>query len=87
MGSPSPVTLEFDAPSLPPSGGLLDSQNRVPQYVPLNSTPAGDVFSLPGVIDVTLPAKSGLYLWNNIDPLDERCAESPYHRLKPHEVF
>ena len=76
-GSPSPVTLEFDAPSLPPSGGLLDSQNRVPQYVPLNSTPAGEVFSLPGVIDVTLPSKSGLYLWNNIDPLESGVGQLP----------
>jgi len=69
-GSPSPITLQFDAPSLPASGGLLDSQDRVPQYVQLGSTPNTDVLSQPGVIEVTLPPKSGLYLWNNVDPLE-----------------
>ena len=69
-GSPSPITLQFDAPNLPSSGGLLDSQNRVPQYIPLIATPNTDVFSGPGVIDLTLPPAPGLKLWNNIDPLE-----------------
>ena len=69
-GSPAPITLQFDAPSLPATGGLVDGQNRVPAYVPLNSTATTDVFSEPGVIDITLPARNGLYLWNNIDPLE-----------------
>lgn len=76
-GAPTPITLQFDAPSLPPSGGLLDSLNRVPQYVPLNCTPTTDVFSQPGIIDVTLPPKSGLYLWNNIDPLESGVNQLP----------
>jgi hypothetical protein len=69
-GAPAPVTLEFDIPKLPPSGGLEDSQNRVPSYRPLDSRPGKDVFSEPGVIDVTLPSKNELKLWNNIDPLE-----------------
>jgi len=76
-GSPAPITLQFDIPNLPASGGLLDSQNRVPQYVPLSTTATTDVFSQPGVIDVTLPAKSGLYLWNNIDPLESGVNQLP----------
>jgi Baseplate J-like protein len=76
-GSPAPITLQFDAPNIPASGGLLDSQNRVPQFVPLDCTPTTDVFSLPGVVDVTLPAKSGLYLWNNIDPLESGVNQLP----------
>jgi hypothetical protein len=67
-GAPSPVTLQFDIPNVPESGGLPDS--RVPQYRPLQTSATTDVFSLPGVIDVTLPAKSDLYLWNDIDPLE-----------------
>jgi hypothetical protein len=77
VGSPSPITLQFDAPNLPASGGLLDSQNRVPQYLPLNTTPTTDVFSQPGVVDVTLPPKSGLYLWNNLDPLEAGVNQLP----------
>jgi Baseplate J-like protein len=69
-GAPAPVTLQFDIPNLPASGGLLDSQNRVPQYRPLQTSPTTDVFSQPGITDVTLPAKSDLHLWNNIDPLE-----------------
>jgi len=69
-GAPTPITLQFDIPNLPATRGLLDSQNRVPQYRPLQSSQDTDVFSQPGVVDVTLPAKTDLYLWNNIDPLE-----------------
>jgi hypothetical protein len=77
VGSPSTATLQFDIPNLPPSGGLLDSQNRVPQYRPLASSAANDVFSNPGVVDITLPDKSGLFLWNNIDPLESGVDQLP----------
>lgn len=77
VSAPSPVTLEFDIPNLPATGGLLDSQNRVPQYRPLDSSPSTDVFTQPGVVDVTLPDKSSLYLWNNIDPLESGVGGLP----------
>jgi len=67
--APAPVTLQFDIPSLGATGGLVDP-DRVPQYRPLQSTATTDVFIQPGVIDITLPSKSELYLWNNIDPLE-----------------
>jgi hypothetical protein len=76
-GALSPGTLEFDIPKLPASGGLLESQNRVPQYRPLPTRPTSDVFSQPGVIDVTLPGKSELKLWNNIDPLEAGVGQLP----------
>jgi len=76
-GTPSPVTLEFDIPNLPATGGLLDSQNRVPQYRPLSTSPSNDVFTQPGVIDVTLPDKNSLSLWNNIDPLESGVGGLP----------
>jgi hypothetical protein len=75
--APSPVTLEFDIPNLPASGGLLDSQNRVPQYRPLSSSPSTDVFTQPGVVDVTMPDKNSLRLWNNIDPLESGVGALP----------
>lgn len=63
------MTLQFDIPNVGASGGLVDP-DRVPQYRPLSSNATTDVFTQPGVIDVTLPAKSDLYLWNNLDPLE-----------------
>src|SRR5262249_31034193 len=69
-GAPSPVALLFDIRNVQASRGLQNSQNRVPQYRPLRPSSTTDVFSLPGIIEVTLPAKSDLYLWNNIDPLE-----------------
>jgi len=77
VSAPSPVTLEFDIPNLPASGGLLDSQNRVPQYRPLSSSPSTDVFTQPGVVDVTMPDKNSLRLWNNIDPLESGVGALP----------
>ena len=77
VSAPSPVTLEFDIPNLPASGGLLDSQNRVPQYRPLSSSPSTDLFTQPGVVDVTMPDKSSLRLWNNIDLLESGVGALP----------
>jgi hypothetical protein len=76
-GSPSPVTLQFDIPNLPPSGGLEDSNNRVPSYRPLNASSITDVFTRPGVVNVDLPGKADLYLWNNLDPLESGVDQLP----------
>src|SRR6185437_8844165 len=43
----------------------------------LSCDPTGDVFSAPGIVDVTLPAKTDLYLWNNIDPLEAGVDQLP----------
>ena len=77
VSAPSPVTLEFDIPNIPASGGLKDSENRVPQYRPLSSSPSTDVFTQPGVVDVTIPDKNSLRLWNNIDPLESGVGALP----------
>jgi hypothetical protein len=77
VSAPSPVTLGFEIPNIPASGGLLDSQNRVPQYRPLSSSPSTDVFTQPGVVDVTMPDKNSLRLWNNIDPLESGVGALP----------
>jgi len=74
-GSPSAITLQFDIPNIGPSGGL--DNTRVPQYRPLPVSTSTDVFSQPGVIDVTLPAKDSLRLWNNIDPLEAGVGQLP----------
>ena len=76
-GAPSPVTLEFDIPNIGATGGLRDDLNRVPQYRPLPASPSTDVFTQPGVVEVTLPDKNSLYLWNNIDPLESGVGQLP----------
>jgi len=45
VSAPSPATLEFDIPNLPVSGGLVDSQNRAPQYRPLWTAVLQQMFS------------------------------------------
>jgi hypothetical protein len=77
VGAPSPVTLEFDIPNIPASGGLKDSENRVPKYRPLSSSPSTDLLTQPGVVDVTMPDKNSLRLWNNIDPLESGVGALP----------
>jgi hypothetical protein len=75
---PAPATLVFEIPDLRTSKGLLDSQNRVPQYHPLPASPTNDVFSRPGIVDVTLPANADeLALWNNLDPLESGVDQLP----------
>ena len=73
----SSVTLQVDIPKIDSSGGLVDSQNRLPQYQMLISSQSADVFTVPGVIDVTLPGQSQLTLWNNLDPLEEGVNQLP----------
>lgn len=75
--APSTATLVFEIPNLPASGGLVNSLNRVPQYRPLPSNPTSDVFAQPGIVDVTLPDKNSLKLWNNIDPLESGVGKLP----------
>ena len=76
-GAVSNVKLELAIPSLPPSGGLLDSDNRTPHYKTLDTSVTTDVFTQPGIVDVHLPSKSELALWNNIDPLESGVNDLP----------
>ena len=74
---PTAVTLQVDAPNIDSSGGLVDSQGRQPQYATLPTSASGDVFTVPGVIDVTLPGQNQLTLWNNLDPLEAGVGQLP----------
>lgn len=74
-GTPSAITLQLDIPNIGASGGL--DNTRIPQYRPLPTSSATDVFSQAGVIDVTLPGKDSLRLWNNIDPLEAGVGQLP----------
>ena len=73
----STVTLQVDIPNIDSTGGLSDKLNRLPQYRTLDSSQTNDVFTEPGVIDVTLPGKDQLILWNNLDPLEAGVDQLP----------
>ena len=73
----STVTLQVDIPNIDSTGGLNDQLNRVPQYRTLDCSQTNDVFTEPGVVDVTLPGKGALWLWNNLDPLEAGVDQLP----------
>jgi hypothetical protein len=71
--------LQFQLPSLPP-GGLLpdDPSQRVAQYRALPVTYLGDnPLDEPGVVEVTLPQKDGLGLWQNLEPNEPGVGSFP----------
>lgn len=71
--------LQYQLPKIPESGGLptMDVNQRVPQYTALETGSDVDVLSEPGIVQITLPAASGLTLWNNIDPLESGAGDFP----------
>src|SRR6266545_1883831 len=65
FGAEATVTLKVDAPKVPDRGGLpAEPSQRIAEYQAVAVKSAGDVFSVPGVIDVSLPGESALRLWN-----------------------
>ena len=71
FGSAATAALRVEAPNVPASGGLPETTaDRIPEYRALAVSADGDLFSVPGIADVTLPDASSLVLWNNIDPLE-----------------
>jgi hypothetical protein len=71
FGAAATATLRVEAPNVPAGGGLPEgTADRIPEYRALGVSAEDDVFSVPGIADVTLPDASSLALWNNIDPLE-----------------
>ena len=56
---------------------LLLPADRIPRYQALSTQPTTDLFSVPGVMDATLPAKGGLNIWQDIDPLEGGTDQFP----------
>lgn len=71
FGATASTTLKVEVPNVPDSGGLPDgADDRVPEYRAVGVSAESDLFSVPGVADISLPDASSLKLWNNIDPLE-----------------
>lgn len=71
FGAAASVTLRAEVPKIPDSGGLPDDPaQRIAEYQAIPAKADEDVFSVPGIVDISLPGEKSLALWNNIDPLE-----------------
>ncbi|HEV7505508.1 MAG TPA: baseplate J/gp47 family protein [Thermoanaerobaculia bacterium] len=71
FGATSSASLRVEVPNVPDSGGLPEgTADRVPEYRAIGVSAESDLFSVPGIADVSLPDAASLELWNNIDPLE-----------------
>jgi hypothetical protein len=74
----STAQLEFQLPRVLDSGKLGDDPYaRTPQYRTLDARASVNVLDEPGVVQLTLPGKDGLALWNDIDPLEAGVGDLP----------
>jgi hypothetical protein len=70
--------LEVFLPKLPPDGLLPDEPSlRVPDYQALHVNALADVLAEPGVLEVTLPSKDQLGLWQNLGPIEAGAGAFP----------
>jgi len=61
-----------------PDGRLSDVlSERKAEWIDLSVRSESDVFTLPGVVDVTLPKADDLKLWTNIEPLEMGVGDLP----------
>jgi len=79
-----PQLLHYQIPKIPPKGMLPAAGNqRVAQYLPIDSVADTDVLSEPGVVQLTLPVPAKpedpieLDLWKNLDPLESGADKFP----------
>jgi hypothetical protein len=60
---------------MPAGGPLPASREATYRQLPAEST--ADVLNYPGIVQITLPAESGLSLWTNVDPLEPGVGSFP----------
>ncbi len=80
--TPVPATANQAAPQLlrfeiPAGGSLLDSDNREPRYRQLDPRTTDDPTSEPAVVQLQLPTRDHLTLWDNIEPLEPGVGNLP----------
>jgi hypothetical protein len=74
------VRLDFQLPVLDvdPSSGSIRRRGGAPAYHTLTSTPVGEVWREPGVIEVMFPKDaSEIGLWNDLEPLEAGVGDHP----------
>jgi hypothetical protein len=76
LAGPSGMPLvQYWIPKLEADGGL--PADRTPQYRQLTAQPSVDVLDVPGVVQITLPARGDLAIWNDLNPLDAGVGDFP----------
>jgi hypothetical protein len=71
FGATANATLRVEVPKVPDSGGLPEgAESRIPEYRAIGVSAESDLFSVPGIADISLPDAASLQLWDNIDPLE-----------------
>lgn len=74
----SAAQLEFQLPRVPDNGKLGDDPYaRTPQYRTVDARASVNVLDEPGVVQLTLPDKAGLRLWDDVDPLEAGVGDLP----------
>ena len=70
--------LSYKIPQLPDDKKLPENPNeRVPEYKLLDAVANANVLTEPGTIEITLPEENGLYLWENLEPLEPGADDFP----------
>jgi hypothetical protein len=69
--------LSYQLPSVGAAGGLGAGADRVPRYRPLDATATADALEEPAIVQMTLPERSGLALWADVDPLEDGAGDLP----------
>jgi hypothetical protein len=73
----STAELTCHLPLVPDRGQLPATESeRVPRYRRL-AVIGGNVLARPGTVQITLPDKSGLHLWTNLEPLEAGVGDFP----------
>jgi hypothetical protein len=74
----SAAHLDFQLPRVPDGHSLgSDPYAREPLYRTLDARGSVNVLDEPGVVQLTLPGKEGLALWEDIDPLEAGVGDLP----------
>ena len=70
--------LSYKIPQLPDDKKLPENpSDRVPEYKLLDAVANANVLTEPGTIEITLPDENGLYLWENLEPLEPGADDFP----------
>ena len=79
-GNPQPRSLlTFEVPSVPDNGRVQrDANDRpAPQWRQLETRTEVDLLTVPGVVQLALPAAAQLTLWQDLDPLEGGVGDMP----------
>jgi hypothetical protein len=69
--------LDYSLPRVDPATLSLGSTDRTPKYRSLDPHAIVNVLDEPGIVELTLPDKTGLTLWQDIDPTEAGVGDLP----------